>query len=225
MMDRNEYENAEQVRLILKYWFYSRISGCVGLLFLFVTLITPNWIRINSTLSKINLGLWNICLDNTCREVSGHAPILDTCRILLSISTLSGLVAVSAGLISNPRAGQSKWPLITSLATALTSLLAIVLFSVSVMSQLTFFREEREAEEIQFHYVLSYSFIGCCVGCILFFISWVLFVLVKIKESAIMPPPCPVGPENTTETDSIGVDADRSIEQSLSGIGCAYGVM
>ncbi|KAL8219406.1 UNVERIFIED_CONTAM: hypothetical protein K2H54_023831 [Gekko kuhli] len=216
-MDGIEYQNAEEVRTIIKYWFYSRILCCVGLLFLFVTLITPNWIRVKSALSNFSLGLWSICIDNSCRIVSGYSPILDVCRVLLSMSTICGLVAVSAALISNPRLGQSKWPLITNLTTALMSLVALLLFFLSVFDKVSFLEEEED-----FRYAFSFSFVGGCVGCILFFITGFLFILIKIKESAIISP---MRQEQMEQTPSTKKEIDESDDSSDPGIACAYGVM
>uniref|UniRef100_A0ACB8FRL4 Uncharacterized protein n=1 Tax=Sphaerodactylus townsendi TaxID=933632 RepID=A0ACB8FRL4_9SAUR len=112
------------------------------------------------------------------------------------MSTLCGLLAVSASLISNPRLGQSKWPLITSLTTGLLSFLAILLFSLSVVNQINL----SEEDHAPFRYGLSFSFVGGCIGCILFCISGLLFVLIKIKESVVIFPMDPARPEKKKQS-------------------------
>ncbi|CAI5781209.1 XP_034973555.1uncharacterized protein LOC118086255 [Podarcis lilfordi] len=66
---RKKVHLSEDSHLSFRYKFFIRIFSCVGLVGLFISLLSPSWIEIFHKDFVTNLGLWNICINRRCKRI------------------------------------------------------------------------------------------------------------------------------------------------------------
>ncbi|XP_033014626.1 uncharacterized protein LOC117052008 [Lacerta agilis] len=156
---------SEESHLSFRYKFFIRIFSCVGLICLFISLLSPFWIEIFHKNSVTNLGLWNICTKRRCRKIRLNSNTLTATRILMSISTIFGLVAAACTLLSSTTLRLSKLPAVTNLCTGIISLVTMVLYGTSISPNSTF---DSPVPYTTSQKILSWSFVIGCLACFLF---------------------------------------------------------
>ncbi|XP_039178642.1 uncharacterized protein LOC120298721 [Crotalus tigris] len=168
--------------LLFRYKFFSRIFCCVGLVCLFTALLSPFWLTIIQPDFPINVGLWNICKNHTCRKLAGNTKILLLTRSVMSLSTISGLIAVACVLFTKSSLKHSKWPLITNLFTGVITLIMMVLYGLSLKSN-GFLGHPAPVTTNPIY--ISWSFVMGCFASFLFLLNGLLFILIEFEEVSI----------------------------------------
>ncbi|XP_034279468.1 uncharacterized protein LOC117669273 isoform X2 [Pantherophis guttatus] len=167
--------------LLFRYQFFTRIFSCVGLFLLFTTLFSPFWLTVIQSKTPINVGLWNICKDHTCQKLVAKTKSLHLIRSLMSLSTISGLIAVACVLITKPSLKNSNWPLFTNLFTGILALITMVLYGLSLKFKTLFGHPVPDTTEPIY---ISWCFVMGCFASFLFLLNGLLFILIAIEEDS-----------------------------------------
>ncbi|XP_061453717.1 uncharacterized protein LOC133370856 [Rhineura floridana] len=162
------FRHSEEGYLTFRYKFFARIFSCMGLVFLFVTLVSPFWIVIISKDYTVNLGLWNMCKATSCKKITLDSRILIITRILMSFSTVNGLVAAACTFLSSSTFKVSKWPIITNFWTGITSLLTMLLYGLSLRPNSPFDSPVPSTTAPKY---VSWAFVMGCIACFLFLLT------------------------------------------------------
>ncbi|XP_060131254.1 uncharacterized protein LOC118086255 [Zootoca vivipara] len=156
---------SEDSHLSFRYKFFIRIFSCVGLVCLFISLLSPFWIEIFHKNFVTNLGLWNICIKRRCKRIRLNSKILLATRILMSVSTVFGLVATACTLLSSTTLRLSRWPAVANLCTGIVSLVTMVLYGTSISPNSPFDSPVPYTTSPKY---LSWSFVIGCLAAFLF---------------------------------------------------------
>ncbi|XP_053254160.1 uncharacterized protein LOC128418477 isoform X1 [Podarcis raffonei] len=173
-----EVHLSEDSHLSFRYKFFIRIFSCVGLVGLFISLLSPSWIEIFHKDFVTNLGLWNICINRRCKRIRLNSNILLVIRILMSISTFFGLVAAACTLLSSTTLRLSRWPAVTNLCTGIISLVTMVLYGTSISPNSTLGSPIPHTTSPKY---LSWSFGIGCLASFLFLTNILLFILIELE--------------------------------------------
>ncbi|XP_053122871.1 uncharacterized protein LOC128332547 isoform X3 [Hemicordylus capensis] len=117
--------------LAFRYKFFSTICSLGGLIFMFSSYIAPYWVVIHGYNFKIHMGLWSICRDQACMAHIVLSSRMLITRIFMSIASAIGLLAATFAFLTSSSMRNSRWPLFTNCAAAVTTLLSIVFFCMS----------------------------------------------------------------------------------------------
>ncbi|KAJ6663489.1 hypothetical protein lerEdw1_009568 [Lerista edwardsae] len=100
-------------------------------------------------------------------------------RILMSISIIGGLVAVSLAFLTNTSGNDPKWPLITNLATGLLALATMLLFGLSNLYKVASADSDVDLRH-PIHF--SWAYILGCLAASCFLLSALLYILIMLQD-------------------------------------------